>query len=70
MDLEPGGDDANQKHQCRAEVQRPLATAVIGGLATSTALTLLILPTLHVWEERLLEAWARRRGEAKEVPAR
>ena len=32
-----------------AEVQRPLATVVIGGLVTSTVLTLLILPTLHVW---------------------
>jgi cobalt-zinc-cadmium resistance protein CzcA len=30
-----------------AEVQRPLATVVIGGLVTSTALTLLILPTLY-----------------------
>jgi heavy metal efflux system protein len=32
-----------------AEVQRPLATVVIGGLITSTALTLLLLPTLYVW---------------------
>ncbi|MCG5053750.1 MAG: CusA/CzcA family heavy metal efflux RND transporter [Myxococcales bacterium] len=31
-----------------AEVQRPLATVVIGGLVTSTLLTLLVLPTLHV----------------------
>ncbi|MFQ5992229.1 MAG: efflux RND transporter permease subunit [Nitrospiraceae bacterium] len=30
-----------------AEVQRPLATVVIGGLITSTALTLLVLPTLY-----------------------
>jgi cobalt-zinc-cadmium resistance protein CzcA len=30
-----------------AEVQRPLATVVIGGLVTSTALTLLVLPTLY-----------------------
>ena len=29
-----------------AEVQRPLATVVIGGLLTSTLLTLLILPSL------------------------
>jgi cobalt-zinc-cadmium resistance protein CzcA len=34
-----------------AEVQRPLATVVIGGLATSTILTLLILPTLYRWLE-------------------
>lgn len=35
-----------------AEVQRPLATVVIGGLITSTILTLLILPTLYDWFER------------------
>jgi heavy metal efflux system protein len=35
-----------------AEVQRPLATVVIGGLVTSTLLTLLILPTLYSWLER------------------
>ena len=40
-----------------AEVQRPLATVVIGGLMTSTALTLFVLPTLYVWEERLRERW-------------
>jgi cobalt-zinc-cadmium resistance protein CzcA len=34
-----------------AEVQRPLATVVIGGLISSTLLTLLILPTLYVWIE-------------------
>jgi heavy metal efflux system protein len=32
-----------------AEVQRPLATVVIGGLITSTALTLLVLPTVYRW---------------------
>lgn len=35
-----------------AEVQRPLATVVIGGLITSTLLTLLILPTLYSWFEK------------------
>jgi heavy metal efflux system protein len=35
-----------------AEVQRPLATVVIGGLITSTLLTLLLLPTLYEWAER------------------
>jgi cobalt-zinc-cadmium resistance protein CzcA len=35
-----------------AEVQRPLATVVIGGLVTSTLLTLLILPMLYRWLER------------------
>jgi cobalt-zinc-cadmium resistance protein CzcA len=32
-----------------AEVQRPLATVVIGGLVTSTLLTLIVLPVLYVW---------------------
>jgi cobalt-zinc-cadmium resistance protein CzcA len=36
-----------------AEVQRPLATVVIGGLCTSTLLTLLVLPTmLFAWQNR------------------
>ncbi|HEU5073417.1 MAG TPA: CusA/CzcA family heavy metal efflux RND transporter [Polyangiaceae bacterium] len=32
-----------------AEVQRPLATVVIGGLVTSTLLTLLVLPSVYAW---------------------
>lgn len=32
-----------------AEVQRPLATVVIGGLLTSTALTLLVIPALYLY---------------------
>ena len=32
-----------------AEVQRPLATVVIGGLVTSTLLTLLVLPAIYSW---------------------
>ena len=32
-----------------AEIQRPLATVVIGGLITSTLLTLYILPLLYPW---------------------
>ena len=32
-----------------AEVQRPLATVVMGGLVSSTVLTLLVLPALHRW---------------------
>lgn len=35
-----------------AEVQKPLATVVIGGLITSTVLTLLALPAVYVWWER------------------
>jgi heavy metal efflux system protein len=35
-----------------AEVQRPLATVVIGGLVTSTILTLYVLPLLYPWFTR------------------
>lgn len=35
-----------------AEVQRPLATVVVGGIPTSTALTLLVLPALVRWWDR------------------
>ncbi len=50
-----------------AEVQQPLATVVIGGLVTSTALTLLVLPTLYVWEEQFRETWTRRRNTEVET---
>ena len=33
------------------EVQRPLATVVIGGILSSTFLTLVLLPTLYEWLE-------------------
>ncbi len=40
-----------------SEVQRPLAIVVIGGLITSTLLTLVVLPTLYKWfEEKPIEA--------------
>jgi cobalt-zinc-cadmium resistance protein CzcA len=35
-----------------AEVQRPLATVVIGGLITSTLLTLVVLPSTYAWLSR------------------
>jgi cobalt-zinc-cadmium resistance protein CzcA len=35
-----------------AEVQRPLATVVIGGILSSTFLTLILLPVLYSWFER------------------
>ena len=35
-----------------AEVQRPLATVVIGGIISSTLLTLLVLPVLYHWLHR------------------
>ena len=41
-----------------AEVQRPLATVVIGGIVSSTLLTLLVLPALY--------RWLHREGESRE----
>ena len=38
-----------------AEVQRPLATVVIGGILSSTLLTLLLLPVLYAWVEKWRE---------------
>lgn len=42
-----------------AEVQRPLATVVIGGLISSTALTLLVLPAVYAWFGRLAASRAK-----------
>jgi len=35
-----------------SEVQRPLASVVVGGLVTATLLTLLVLPTIYHWMEK------------------
>jgi cobalt-zinc-cadmium resistance protein CzcA len=37
-----------------SEVQRPLAVVVIGGLISSTALTLIVVPTLYRWFEGIV----------------
>ncbi len=47
-----------------AEVQRPLATVVIGGILSSTALTLLVLPVLYRWAHSL-----KRKHKGDEAPA-
>jgi cobalt-zinc-cadmium resistance protein CzcA len=57
-------------HGTGAEVQRPLATVVIGGLITSTLLTLLVLPTLYAWVERALVRLRERRAARARVGAR
>lgn len=44
-------------HGAGAEIQRPLASVVIGGVVTSTLLTLMVLPTLYeLVEKRALRA--------------
>ncbi|AEB85733.1 efflux RND transporter permease subunit [Alicycliphilus denitrificans] len=56
-----------------AEVQRPLATVVIGGIMSSTALTLLVLPVLyrwaHAWRGRTQDASVTGGSSATGVPA-
>ncbi|MBI5430143.1 MAG: efflux RND transporter permease subunit [Nitrosomonadales bacterium] len=46
-----------------SELQRPLAVVVIGGLLTSTLLTLVLLPTLYVWLEGRAERKLQTRQE-------
>jgi cobalt-zinc-cadmium resistance protein CzcA len=48
-----------------AETQRPLATVVVGGLITSTLLTLLLLPLIWEWSESRAEARQRSRDRAE-----
>jgi cobalt-zinc-cadmium resistance protein CzcA len=49
-------------HGLGSDVQRPLATVVVGGLITATALTLVLLPALYY----LIEARAAKRVRAEE----
>jgi cobalt-zinc-cadmium resistance protein CzcA len=52
-----------------AEVQRPLATVVIGGITTCTVLTLFVLPALYLTLGRWVEnsAWRQRKADPKEA---
>jgi len=49
-------------HGIGAEIQRPLARVVVGGLISSTLLTLLVLPAIYAW-------LGARHSAADEVPA-
>ena len=49
-----------------SEVQRPLATVVVGGLVSSTVLTLLVIPALYKWFSHPAEVLA---GGKPEGPA-
>ena len=46
-----------------AEVQRPLATVVIGGIMTSTLLTLIVLPCLYELIESAMLRWQAHRDD-------
>jgi cobalt-zinc-cadmium resistance protein CzcA len=49
-------------HGAGAEVQRPLATVVIGGLLVATFLTLIVLPLLYIIAEKGIKGITRRRS--------
>jgi cobalt-zinc-cadmium resistance protein CzcA len=51
-----------------AEVQRPLATVVIGGLISATLLTLLVLPALYPWFCHALRSVRSAAGDAPYTP--
>ena len=53
-------------HRAGAEVQRPLATVVIGGLMTSTMLTLLVLPGLYQVDRTKASASTKTQGQIYE----
>jgi len=44
-----------------SEIQKPLAVVVIGGLVSSTFLTLFVLPVLYRWFEEARKAGVRRK---------
>jgi cobalt-zinc-cadmium resistance protein CzcA len=50
-----------------AEVQRPLATVVIGGVVSSTILTLFVLPAIYLLTERRLPRRAREASDSQAV---
>ncbi len=50
-----------------AEVQRPLATVVIGGLITTTLLTLIVLPVFYIYFTSRREKFYSKRNAAKKI---
>ena len=48
-----------------AEIRTPMAIAVIFGLASSTALTLLVIPTIYLWTDRLQSALFKQSSDGK-----
>lgn len=52
-------------HGLGSDVQRPLATVIVGGLVTATALTLVILPALYYLIEERHQAKINKRNQAK-----
>ena len=55
-------------HAVGSDVQRPLATVIVGGLITATALTLLVLPAVYYVVERRVDAHQPAQPEQPELP--
>jgi cobalt-zinc-cadmium resistance protein CzcA len=49
-----------------SDVQRPLATVIVGGLVTATVLTLLVLPSMYLLVERRIARMKASRPEEGE----
>jgi cobalt-zinc-cadmium resistance protein CzcA len=49
-----------------SDVQRGVATVVIGGLVLATLLTLFVVPTFYFSLERAAERWLARDGESRQ----
>ncbi len=47
-----------------SEIQKPLAVVVVGGVFTSTALTLIMLPVFYVWVEEIMKRRDKQTGQA------
>jgi cobalt-zinc-cadmium resistance protein CzcA len=56
-------------HGLGSDVQRPLATVVVGGIVTATGLTLVWLPALYFLVERRIERRAVVHGGASNLAA-
>jgi cobalt-zinc-cadmium resistance protein CzcA len=55
-------------HAVGSDVQRPLATVIVGGLITATALTLLVLPAVYYVVEQRVDAKKGSEPEQTELP--
>jgi multidrug efflux pump subunit AcrB len=53
-----------------AESRRPMGVAAVGGMVTSTLLTLFVIPTVYVWFSEVSQRWRSRRAGRVAVSAR
>ena len=60
---------AAMAHGLGSDVQRPIATVVVGGLITATALTLIVLPALYYLIEERAAVLAARRKSVRDARA-